>query len=103
VGQNLFDNDRYITQAASLEIPPELQALMWEMIDERKKQRKKLDYLQVFNLEVGAGGMQSLTHSQEVPAFKFELLLSGVVPPVTEKIYVIDDGDHSTMMLAADY
>ena len=99
----MFDNDRYITQAASLEIPPDLQALMWEMIDERKKRRKKLDYLQVFNLEVGARGTQSLTHSQEAPAFKFELLIAGVAQPVTEKIYVIDDGDHSTMMLASDY
>jgi hypothetical protein len=83
-----------------MEIPPELQALMWTMIDINKG--KKLDYLQVFNLYVICSTLQFIEHSQEQPERKTEIFTI-IENPITEKIFVIDDGEHSTMLLASEY
>lgn len=61
------------------------------------------DYLQVFEFTV-EGNKQRIIHSQEEPEYKREYLLK-----LTDalffvgKIFVIDDGDHSTMILASEY
>ena len=96
----MFENGRYMTRGVAAEIPFEQQALMWAMIDVRSL-AKKLDYLQVFRLSV-ENGSQKITHSQEKPRYKNEVFTL-VETPVTAKIFVLDDGDHSTMMLASEY
>ena len=94
----MFNNPRYLTRGISDTIPLQLQMIIWNCIDLLPKER---DYLQVF--ELGAfGGMQQIRHSSEQPAYcKVFLFLSEA--PVTGKIYVIDDNDHSTMLLAEEY
>ncbi len=32
-----------------------------------------------------------------------EYLFPAIAKPITAKVYVIDDGDHSTMLLAEEY
>lgn len=77
-----------------------LQLFMWQCIDEMKVPK---DYLQVFELTV-EGNKQRIIHSQEEPEYKMEYLLDIAGPPFfIGKIFVIDDGDHSTMMLASEY
>ena len=44
-------------------------------------------------------GLQSLGHKTE---YKKDYVLN-LREPITQKIYVIDDGDYSTMLLAEEY
>jgi hypothetical protein len=74
------------------------------MIDHSKITRK-LDYLQVFILSVESQNgqpVQKIIHSQEQPPWSKASLLA-LENPITAKIYVIDDGDHHTFLLAEEY
>ena len=46
--------------------------------------------------------MQSITHTSEEPEYRMEYLIPSDAL-ITEKLYIIDDGDHSTMLLASEY
>ena len=94
----MFQNQRYLTRGIQIEIPPELQLFIWGCIDQLPPER---DYLQVFRLEE-TGGMQRISHESEQPKFHREFLIPSA-SPITQKLYVIDDGDHSTMLLASEY
>ena len=94
----MFSNNRYLTKGVQAEIPLELQLFMWECIDNLPEPK---DYLQFFKLEV-FGEMQRVTHTSEEPEYKMEYLIPSE-SPITAKIFVIDDGDHSTMLLAEEY
>lgn len=95
----MFSNQRYITRGVIAEIPLELQLFMWECID---RLPKNCDYFQVFELE-NLGSIQRITHFSEHPEYRMEYLLPTIANPVTAKVYVIDDGNHSTMLLAEEY
>lgn len=58
------------------------------------------DELQVFELS-NDQGVQKIINAQEQPPHQTEAVLLEVDPIVTARIYIIDDGDHTTMMLAA--
>lgn len=94
----MFDNNRYLTCGIDSKIPLELQLFMWECVDQLPLKR---DYLQVFDLEQ-VGTMQSITHRSEEPEYRKVYLLPSE-KPITEKLYIIDDGDHCTMLLASEY
>ncbi|GHU55649.1 hypothetical protein AGMMS49975_17750 [Clostridia bacterium] len=100
----MFDNQRYITRGVAAEIPPEQIALMWAIIDVRLLANPKLDYLQVFQLDYAneLPHVQIITHTQEKPRYKNEIRAS-VAKTVCARVYVIDDGTYSTMMLSSDY
>jgi len=90
---------RYLTRGVNAEIPPELQLFMWQAIDQMPQPK---DYLQVFRLSV-ENGLQVIHHSSEQPEFEMTYILAAADTAVTEKVYVIDDGDHCTMLLASEY
>ena len=94
----MFDNNRYLTCGIDSKIPLDLQLFMWECVDQLPLKR---DYLQVFDLEQ-VGTMQSITHRSEEPEYRKVYLLPSE-KPITEKLYIIDDGDHFTMLLASEY
>ena len=94
----MFNNKRYLSRGVCDTIPIELQLFMWSCIDHLPEES---DYLQVFDLEK-VGCMQSITHRAEQPEHHKEYLLTSE-KPIIEKIYVIDDSDHSTMILASEY
>lgn len=94
-----MNKPKYLTRGVNAEIPIELQLFMWNCIDSIPK---KKDYLQVFKLS-NENGMQRIEHSHEQPNFKMNYVLTTIDNPVTEKIYVIDDGEHLTMLLAKEY
>lgn len=94
----MFNNSRYLTKGVQEKISLELQIFMWNCVDELPTER---DYLQVFNLEP-FGEMQRITHTSENPEHKMNYLIPSE-KSITEKIYIIDDGDHSTMLLAEEY
>ncbi|MGN0631926.1 MAG: DUF960 domain-containing protein [Ruminococcus sp.] len=93
----MFSNKRYLTKGVQADIPFELQIFLWECI----KAVPEPDYLQIFRLS-DFNGKQRIIHEQEIPEYKREYLLV-VNEPINQKVYVIDDGDHSTMLLAEEY
>ena len=94
----MFTNQRYLSRGIIDTIPLELQLFLWACIDQMPEER---DYLQVFDLSP-SGTMQSITHRSEQPEHRKVYLLPSE-KPITEKIYVVDDNDHSTMILASEY
>lgn len=71
---------------------------MWELINQMPVDK---DYLQVFSLSE-ENGKQKIRHTQEFPEYSKEYVVS-IGKPVTEKIFVIDDSTHTTMLLANEY
>lgn len=92
------DNNRYPTCGVDSTIPLEIQLFLWECVDRMPAPK---DYLQVFDLGQ-VDSMQSITHRSEEPEYRRGYLLPSD-SPITEKLYIIDDGDHSTMLLASEY
>lgn len=98
----MFNGQRFITNGVSNEIPIYLQVILWYMIELLPE---PMDYVQVFELseEIVDGKVnQKIIHTQENPTYKREYLLSAK-SGVAQKVYIIDDGAHSTMLLANEY
>ena len=98
----MFDNPHYITRGVQTEIDPLVQYAMWSMI-ERMPEPK--DYLQIFTLSpaiVRSEQVQQIIHMQEEPEYTSTVLMR-CDSPCSQKIFVIDDGDHCTMLLAEEY
>lgn len=101
----MFNNQRYMTKGIQLEIPIELQLFLWNCIDTLKEQGQELDYLQVFELtkeRVDDVFFQNIEHRQEVPEYSKTYRVSPK-EMVNVKIFVIDDGTNSVMLLASEY
>lgn len=96
----MFDKDRYLTRGVSEEIPLEIQILLWSMIGEIKI---KKDYLQVFEIEPIKNSLLKIEHRQEIPKYKKEHVVVNTGINSKVKIFVIDDGEYSTMMLGSEY
>jgi hypothetical protein len=98
---------RYITTNASSTIGIDLQIMLWSLIDQKLEQKAELDYLQIFELEVeevNSKKLQFITHRQEQPEFKQRIVLFHIAEPVDKvKIWIIDSGDYSTLLLPSDY
>ena len=93
----MFTN-KYLTCGVDSTIPIDLQLFLWECYERLPADR---DYLQVFDLRP-VGCMQSITHRSEQPEYHKEYLIPSDAP-ITQKLYIIDDGDHTTMLLAEEY
>lgn len=96
----MFDKDRYLTKDVSKKIPLEIQVLLWSMISEMKI---KKDYLQVFEIEPIKNNLLKIEHRQEIPKYKKEVVVVNTGINFKVKIFVIDDGEYSTMMLSDEY
>lgn len=102
-----FNNPGYMTRGFHAEIPTETQQMIFTLMNKAKQTLPAMDYLQVFKLDkVSSNGsfLQCLTHTQEIPPFEETVFL--VLPEdqiITTKIFVIDDGDHHTFLLASEY
>ena len=94
-----FKNKRYVTRGVRDKVPLLIQLFLWQCIDELNEPRDKL---QIFKCSMGDGGLK-IIHIQEEPEYKREYQLQTDTPIFIGKIYAIDDGDHSTMLLAEEY
>lgn len=102
----MFTGKRFTTKGIVEEIPYCIQNVMWAMIENMQVDKK--DYLQVFKLEKGYDDskvlVQKLIHCQEQPEYKKIITVPICQDKVLEtKVYVIDDGDYATMLLADEY
>lgn len=93
------EKGRYLTRGVDSEIPLEIQIFMWEVIDRMPEPK---DYLQVFRL-TEQNGLQVIHHTSEQPEYGMTYILPTVPKSITAKVYVIDDGEHCTMLLAEEY
>ncbi len=94
----MFDNDRYATRGITATIPLSIQRILWYLIDTMNSDK---DYLQIFELSV-KNERQHIIHRQEQPYYSMQYTFN-VTDPIAAKIYVIDDGSHSTMLFAEEY
>lgn len=101
--KKLFTNARYMTRGVASTLNPMLIALLWELVDNLPDER---DYLQVFDLSPVADS-QKIVHRAEEPAHieEYAVPLKNLAADeaVIDKVYIIDDGEHSTMLLADEY
>lgn len=94
-----LQNKWLITFGVYEKIPEPLQILMWTMAEELED----ADYLQIFDLQ-GAVDRVLISHSQEVPEYENVVKVQcDVEVGFKEKVYIIDDETHSTMLLAEEY
>ena len=96
----MFDNKRYLTRGVDERIPLLVQLTLWELVEDIPN--KKRDYLQVFEL-TSHNGTLTVRHSQEVPHFSRTHTYTSETTEKTEKVYIIDSGEYSTMLLAEEY
>ena len=90
---------RYITRGTQTTIPLWLQTLLWYMHDSMEVPER--DYLQIFYLSCD-DDRQRIEHAQEQPEYKHVVVIPGE-QPVDAKVYIIEDPDHITMLLADEY
>lgn len=100
----MFDNPKYITKGVQNEVPVDLQTFLWSCIDKLKEQGD-VDYLQVMELKkiiCDDIEYQLIVHKQEVPEYKkeYRTLPSKIIET---RIFIIDSGQYSTMLLAIEY
>lgn len=95
----MFDKEnRYITRGINEKIDLQLQILLWSLVDDLKVEK---DYLQVFKLS-RVENFINIEHIQEVPEYKSFIKVNAKDLEFKEeiKIYVIDSGAYSTMLLS---
>ena len=99
------EDSRYVTRGINLEVEIRLQLAIWSLIDRLKMQKDiEVDYLQVFKLEKEDNFIK-IEHSQEIPEYKNinMIEMEDIELDKSSKIFVIDNGDYSTMLLAEEY
>ena len=101
-----LEKKRYETAGINSELDIEYRLLLWQLVDELRDSEVEIDYLQVFEFSVDSVDgrkVQILEHRQECPDYKMVYQFGEVENFVQAKIYVIDDGDHCTMLFASEY
>ena len=96
----MFEGQRYLTKGVKEQVSIPLQITLWSMIE---KLEIEVDYLQIFEIEQLANSQLSIIHKQEEPEYQSTTILPGVIQSNKIKIYVIDDHEYSTMLLADEY
>ncbi|WP_379156137.1 DUF960 family protein [Paenibacillus sp. sgz5001063] len=103
----IFDSQRYVTRGVNNELNPELQLLLWVLLDEQIQSNVQMDYLQVFDLTTeneGSHMVQKIFHSQEQPKRIKSNSYPGVNTPLHGIIvWIIDSGEYVTMLLPSEY
>lgn len=102
-----MESQLYMTRQIMVELPPNLQAQMWQMVI-RREQVNAHDYLHIFNVNFQKQHVV-ITHTQEIPVFKCTTEIKCNSNINTQyKIYVIreDSPDKKpiyTMLFANEY
>ena len=101
-----FSGKRYATCGVMHALDPLLQSFLWGLVDRLVAEgATEADYLQIFELSPAAAEgspVLEVVHRQEQPPYAATHRLPAG-NPVRQKVYVIDDGDHCTMLLAEEY
>ena len=102
----MFKKDnRYVSRGVNEEVDIRLQLMIWSMLDKLKDEGNvELDYLQVFRIRKD-GNKIVISQSQEVPEYSctYEIELEDIQIDDEIKVYVIDNGEYSTMLFPSEY
>ena len=96
---------RYMTRGISETLPIEVQLVIWNSIDSNIALGVTMDYLQVFRFNRD-GALLKITHTQEQPEHTTIVYMDykeEYKDLLCETIFVIDDGDHSTILYSHEY
>lgn len=96
----MFSNERYLTMEVADKVPVEIQILMWNLVEEIKV---KKDYLQVFEVIPNGSEFVEIIHKQEIPEFTCNYIIKNIGIKTKMKLYIIDNGQYSTMMFSHEY
>ena len=103
----MFDpNSRYMTRRIQEELPVEILLLLWYEIDGQKNAGLEMDYLHVFSFEKLGDDTFVIKHEQEQPAritYSYCNYYAEYESLLAKKVFIIDDGDHSTELGAEEY
>ena len=100
-----FDSHRYITRGVAAEIPLDIQLMLFESIEVMRDKVEELDWLQVMKLEgitKDDVSVLRIVHVQEMPEGQVEYYLACEFEG-KQTVFVVDDVDHVTMLLASEY
>lgn len=99
----MFQNDRFITIGIQQTLHPIHCLLLWELLDNMELDKK--DYLQVFNIKVKFGKrlQVEIEHTQEQPEYRGVYRFQTNIAIENMKVWVIDDGTVTTMLLPTEY
>lgn len=97
------NTNRYITRAINDNIHPEIQKILWDLIDEQRREHSELDYLQVFELRE-KHRTQHIIHKQEIPNRQ----LIWIFPlkhtePINGTVWCMDHEEYQMMLFPSDY
>lgn len=96
----MFDKMKYVTRGINSTLDYKVQLMLWNMINNLEGEK---DYLQVFELTRVDDHSIKILHKQEEPEYVKEYLVKESIKEEYIKVFVIDDGPHSTMLLADEY
>ena len=103
----MFDkNTRLVTRGILEQLPTEILVQIWMSVDLQLNAGLKMDALQTFTFERVGNLVLAIWHTQQVPERKtviYSEYKSDFEKILNETVYVIDDGDHSTMLFATEY
>lgn len=98
----MFDNKRFVTRGIDSEVSLSIQILIWQMIDNLKRKKNKIDYLQKFKVTYSDKFIkieQSSTEPKYENTFEFHTVSVGMaVTEQTYTVWVIDDSENTVMM-----
>lgn len=99
-----YAEKRYMTNSVVENLHPEIQGLLWSLIDQRDTDRAEVDSLLVFELYV-FDSKQGIRHRQEqLPLEQHWLVELQDTEPITSTIWFIDQGKNGQIMLyPSDY
>jgi len=97
--KSLFKGKKYITSKTVQTIPWIIILVLWEMVDSMMVKQK--DYEQLFELYT-TNQEQIICHMQQEHPYLYELELP-CAKPVNAKLYIVDKGTYSIIMLADEY
>ena len=91
-----FNNLIFTTRAVKEELPEEVLLFIVGLVQNMHKEVNEVDYLQVITIE-----SNTLIHTQEIPEYKKEYLLS--ISVENGKLFFIDNDKYSTLMFSYEY
>ena len=97
----MFNNDGYMTKGYQVTIPFDVKMFISRQIS-KVSDIDDTDYLQVFDLSP-CGSKQQIVHTQEQPDKRDVYYIDVESEPINGKVFVIDDVDHHTYLMAYEY
>ena len=91
-----FNNLIFTTRTVKEELPEEVLLFIVGLVQNMHKEVNEVDYLQVITIE-----SNTLIHTQEIPKYKKEYLLS--ISVENGRLFFIDNGQCSTLMFSYEY